>query len=222
MHALKSLLMAACFVLAAPGLQATPLVIGSTVVPQALADPSAAQVLGSTTGNFDFGSGPGHLTGSFEQGVAVDPFGLTCAGCLDFYFSVHVDGGLTAGINFLLATSFKGFATSVGYIDEDGVKTPLSASRGSASPVGFRFVDPNSTDFSHVIGPGQTSATLIIATDATAYDRRGSLSLFGGRDASQGTVTINTGIYQPVAVPEPAEWVLFTVGLAGLARRRKL
>src|SRR4051812_44924069 len=99
MRILTALAAVCALAVAAAGVQATPLPVGGTVIPEGLPDPGNVPVLASVSGTFDFGSGAGHITGTYEQGVLVDPFGLTCAGCLDFYAAVTLDGGLQAGIN---------------------------------------------------------------------------------------------------------------------------
>ena len=96
-----------------------------SVVPQVLPDPGDVPLLGLITGTFDFGTGAAHLTGTYEQGVFVDVFGLTCAGCLDFYVGMTVDPFLATGIsNIGMDIPFK-FTTNVGYVAGDSDKTPL-------------------------------------------------------------------------------------------------
>lgn len=230
MNALKSALILMALVLGAAGARATPLSPGGAVTPEALAlaDPSSLQILGSVTGSFDFGTGLGHVTGSYEQGVVIDPFGLTCAGCLDFYFAVSEDGGLTAGIFAVAAQAFAGFTTNVGYLDfdlDEGDRTPVLASRGpGGAQVGFLFFNPDDlSDVSHVIGPGQSSAAIVIATNATAFDQKGRLVINGGRGDETSQLTISSGIFRPVAtapepapMPEPAPWGLLAAGLLAM------
>src|ERR1700756_3471753 len=90
---------------------------GGSVSPDVFPDPGNPPLLNSETGTFDFGSGSGEIIGNYFEAVAVDPFGVTCAGCLDFAFEVDLNGGLSSGIFSVGLSRYFGYTTDVGYID---------------------------------------------------------------------------------------------------------
>lgn len=63
----------------------------------------------------------GSITGSYVEGVALDPFGVTCSGCLDFFFQVGEDSTSTGSITRMgLDGLFPSFSDNVGYATESG------------------------------------------------------------------------------------------------------
>lgn len=152
-----------------------------------------------------------------------DPLGITCSGCLDFAFQLTLDPGLSAGIFNSSLAGFRGYTTDVGYIAGSGI-APISVNRGAfGGGIGFVFASPGTT--SNVIGPGGTSAILVVATDATTYDNSGILGINGGRADSPAHGQINDLFEPTFQTPEPSAAVLFSLGLLALAilqRRIKL
>ncbi len=198
----------------------------SGIVPDALPNPGSPPLLNTTTGTFSFGSGIGFLTGTYTEVVAVDPFGITCAGCLDFAFQVHEDAGLSSGIFAVGLSAFFGYTTDVGYIAGTGGLgagpgngDPISVSRGGGG-VHFLFSSPSSPNTT--IGPGGSTDFLVVATNATTYDSLGALGVSGGRGGSPANGQI-TGVFEPTfqATPEPSTLTLLSLGLVGVAAFRK-
>jgi len=217
---LRYLVAGTVLILASFPLRANVILPGGSVSPDVFSNPgSTPTLLGDITGTFSFGSGPGLLTGSWEEVVLVDPFGVTCAGCLDFAFQLTEDPLLSSGIFATGLSAYFGYTTDVGYVDGTGI-TPISITRGPfGGGVNFNFATP-SDPISNVIGPGGNSAILLIATNATTYDGNGMLSINGGRQGSPANGQI-TGVFEPTFVPEPGTGLLLGLGMAGIAAFRK-
>ena len=205
-------------------LHANPILPGGTVAPDIFPDIGPVPLLNQTTGTFSFGSGIGLITGTYTEEVAVDPFGVTCPGCLDFAYWVSLDAGLSAGIFHLTMGRFFGYSTDVGYVagtghmgGSGGDGTPILVQRGPfGGGLGFVFVSPSA---GAAIGPGGDSAILVVATDSKTYDSRGFLGISGGRLGSPANGQI-MGLFEPTLqapVPEPSSVALLILGLAGIA-----
>jgi hypothetical protein len=205
-------------------LHANPILPGGTVSPDIFPNPGSVPLLAQTSGTYSFGSGIGLITGTYDEEVAVDPFGVTCSGCLDFAYQVSLDPYLSAGIFNVGLGRYFGYSTDVGYIDGSGDNpccsgdgAPIAVSRGPfGGTLEFVFVTPTAGE---PIGPGGQSAILIVATDAKTYDSRGILGISGGRSGSPANGQI-TGLFEPTfqaPVPEPSTAALLSLGVAGIA-----
>jgi PEP-CTERM motif len=70
------------------------------------------------------------------------------------------------------------------------------------------------------LAPGQASDFLIVATNASAFDTNGGLSISGEGNNQSVSGQINN-LFEPTFLPEPSTALLFSIGLIGMAALRK-
>jgi hypothetical protein len=188
------------------------------LIPDAFPDPGNVPLLDSVTGTFSFNNGAGTLSGMYEELVAVDPFGITCTGCLDFAVKVSVGPGQDPFVGAVSLGFFNGYTTDVGYVEGTAVASgggsgnPLRVSRGAGGGgVTFRFAFPGTPT---PIGAGGSSAFLVVATNATTYDRNGWMVINGGAASSSAGGEL-TDLLEPTQIaPEPSTELPLSIGLA--------
>ena len=208
-------------VLVAPG-TAKQSVVVTTAQDMGVASPGT--LLATLTETFDIGSG--HLVGTVTSAVY-----RNAAGFLDFYYQVvnsTAPGGTNNSVSGIAGHNFGSATTSVGYYSNAAVFGGIFA-----SPFGFNAVSTNlrsadrSADGNFVnmwfgppwgssnINPGETSAILLVATNAVSFGA-GWATVQNGGPASTDTV-------RSFQVPEPASMGLTLLGFAVLAgiRRRQ-
>ena len=138
-------------------------------------------------------------------------------GGLDFIY-ILTNEAVSADENARLTiNNYAGFLTDVGFQTPGGGVAPTTIDRSGVlnlgNVLGFNF---NSDGFG-VLLPGQTSAVLVVQTNAPAY-RNATASVINSDSANLPT-------YAPAVVPEPSTLVLFGSALFGLVcviRRRAL
>ena len=198
--------LASCAVLVAAAAYGAPLGIGQTIHPTpAEVDPTGGiAIAGPTTQHYITPNFSGDLVSTVIAGDPSNPFGG-----LTFEYRVSNDAA-SINVNARLSVNgYTGFLTDGSFqIPASGV-IPAYVDRPVADVVGFSFLG-QPVGFGP-IQPGQTSALLVVQTNATTYSNSFA-SVIDGTIA-----TIPT--YAPA--PEPAAFVLLGLGGLALIRRRR-
>jgi len=158
------------------------------------------------------------IFGTYQEWVYRD-----AAGNLTFVEQVNLASNSTH-VERVTASDYTGFTTNVSYLDPTATPPPTGVMGGvmpsnpggsvidrADGTVGFDFIGTPIT-------AGSSSAVLIIATNATSYDRLGTLSVIDGTTSSNLTFEPTT------ATPEPSTLALAglgAMGLIGYGLRRK-
>jgi hypothetical protein len=189
--------------------QANSLTPGNFIGLSLEVEPVGATLLATTNVSFsgiDAGNNvlfSGTLTSSVWSGDTSNPYGgLT--------FTYQLTSALSSlhTIDRFTLNSFSGLLTDVGY-NGAGI-VPIRAVRPGSDLIAFVF---ENALFQPTLGPGLSSATLVIQTDSL-YWAIGSGSVIDGATAS-------VSAFAPIAVPEPTSMALVGLGVAALLFRRK-
>lgn len=174
--------------------------------------PLGATLLASTNASFAGANSAfsGNLVSSVYSGDLANPLGG-----LTFAYLLSNNSDSTHAIGELNLSSFGLFQTSVGYTNV-GV-LPLYATRVGSSLIEFALKDsppPPFGNFQDNLLPGQTTALLLIHTDAQYFD-------VGVANIINSTVATTTTFVPAIAVPEPTTISLGLLSLVALAATRK-
>jgi hypothetical protein len=209
---------------AAVSAQAILLPPGSSGAPAGLAVP-AGEVQVATTGIVPWiapgAGGSGSADGTLQAAVY-----RNSSGFLDFVYQFINDPLSSAGISSTTGLSFAGFSTNVDYFTNGSALgggfvngTPgvfpgavFRTALGGGSVVTYGFNVPNDN---FDVNPGQTSAALVVRTDAVNF-KQGTLGIIAG-----GTFT-DVNVFGPASlVPEPTIFLPIGVGLFAFALLRR-
>lgn len=183
-----------------------------------------------------FNNAPGTLLASTSTSfTAVDNLGVAkysgtvrsavyrnSTNTLDFYYQFTNNVASADSVGRLTTTNFAGFTTDVGNRLDNwdgagiflaGTQAATSADRSlSGGTIGFGF-----GAMSSLINPGETTATLVVRTNAIYYGL--------GSVTTQNGAVYTASAYAPAIsdAPEPGTYALLGAGLAAIAvlRRRK-
>jgi PEP-CTERM motif len=197
--------LALALVIAPVSAHASLLLPGTTVFPDPLAPPTGtteATISGSWT--------TATMSGTYSESVIAATNNTFCSGCLDFVINVSNNASSRDSIETISTGAFGLFLTDVGFNTASTGVIPFVVDRSTTGDViNFAYFQPN------VIHPGQSSAELIIETNATHFTA-GTISLI-----DQFTATVNG--FAPTTIPEPASMALLGAGFLafGSALRRK-
>lgn len=135
----------------------------------------------------------------------------TAGGTLDFYYQVTVT---TGDLSTVALSDFLGASVSAG--TNSGYSVYATANYGTVGPTTLQEVSNGTVNFGFLTAiASDTSLTLVVDTNATAYQAGGALL--------QDNVQISETAFAPGSVPEPTSSVLLGLVLvvgALLVRRR--
>jgi len=197
-----------CMSVAASPAAAAPLLVGSNLFAAGEPDPTGGGLIaGGVPIPFAAVDFNGTLTSSVIQGDPSNPLGG-----LTFTYLLQNNAASPSEISRLTVSGFAGFLTDGSFqVPAAGLPPTLNdRSGGIGDVIGFSFVGPP-------IGlgkllPGQTSALLVVQTNAPAFTPTFASVINGG--------VASVSSFAPM-VPEPATMGLLALGLAGLIAQRR-
>jgi hypothetical protein len=167
--------------------RATPVTPGGTVFNDLFFASQDITLLASFSSSWSNGSGSSAASGTYTDAVFIN-----AGGTLDFAYQFTNKSTSAVSFTNTTASNFDGFATDVGYVS-NGASLPGGLfMNGSTATPGIPDDISRSSDGSTItfdfnvfgtgdnIGPGVTTAVLLISTNATAYTSGGGELLASG------------------------------------------
>jgi hypothetical protein len=161
-------------------------------------DPVGGTTIYTITNSFASPTLSGDLVSSVISGDTSNPYGLSS---LTFTYYIVLSALSPDAASALSIASFLGFQTDMSYSGA-GVAPQFFSRSGDGEVVRFSFILDD-------INPGQTSALLVVQTDAVNYDIT-SAGILDGQPASV------TSLAPLTVVPEPTTFALLLPGLLAL------
>jgi hypothetical protein len=160
--------------------------------------------LATATSPFNNGALSGTLFSSVYSGDTANPY----PGGLTFTYQLSIAPGSPDSSSEMTVSSFSSFHTDVSYHTAGADVNPSNFTRDSGAGDTLRFVF-----LSQSILPGETSALVVVQTDAASFHST-SAGIIDG-------LTVNVPSLAPLAVPEPATFSLVLAGLGLLGFRNR-
>jgi hypothetical protein len=143
------------------------------------------------------------FTATYQQWVYSDPNNTFCKGCLDFVYRFTNNG--PDGLERFTGFDFTGFRVDAGYDPTSSGQIPLTVNRNLlGDAVAFNYTGTDT------VLPGQTTALLVIDTNALKY-------VPGTTSAQDGTAGFGFAYAPANAVPEPSSLAMLGSGVLAAA-----
>ena len=161
------------------------------------------------------GPGVNGYSGTLTATVIQEPPGQNPLGGLTFTYQLHNNATSKTALERINVIDFSGFATDVSFLPATGVAPSVTdRSFGAGAVIGWDFIGvPSGLG---TLMPGQTSALMVVQTNAPQYDLTQSASIIDGAIASVPSIGPSINLI----TPEPMSLSYLAVGAAAFVRRR--
>jgi len=207
--------------------EAAPILPGGAFITPPEPDPAGGILQPGSGAPVAFSAGgPAGFSGTLTANVYKDDPSNPFAGIgdpnplnhgLTFTYTLHSNATSITSLERLVLTDFSGFATDVSYQAPTTGQAPSSTDRsfGPGAVIGWSFTGAPAG--LGRLAPGQTSALLVVQTNAPSYDLTQTASVIDGSIALVPTI----GPSLSMISPEPSSLFLLAIpGMVALRRRR--